>query len=161
MNLICENRALTVVGSSSQPCGLDELKFFVAKEYQGYQLILVLNSGDQYDAVKMRQVNSDKQNYYSYECDGGYVVKIKTGACALSVIGINMEDTADMFSTNAVTVVLKNDSYNFKATINMIESFSVSAANTYSNMYALYQKMNNLAELNIKMLKDMEGGDKS
>lgn len=158
MNLICENRVLTVVGSSSQPCGLDELKFFVAKEYQGYQLILILNAGTQHDAVKLRQVNSEKQNYYSYECDGSYIVKIKTGDCALSIVGINTDGSSDMFSTNTVSIPLKNDNYNFKATINMIENFSVSAASTYANIYALYQKITDMTELNIKMFKDMEGG---
>ena len=158
MNLICENRALTVAGSSSQPCGLDELKFFVAKNYQNCQLILILNGSGQHDAVKLRQVNSDKQNYYSYECDGSYTVKIVAGECSLSIIGINTSDSEDTFSTNSVSVSLKNDDYNFKATINMIENFSTSAANTYANMYALYQKINETAELNIKLLKEIEGG---
>lgn len=83
-------------------------------------------------------------------------IKITSGECKLSLLAVD-KDTAEVkVSTSPITVKLENESYNFKAQIAVIEQFSYTSAEIYKNMAALYDKLTDLSNLNIEMLKEKE-----
>lgn len=159
MNIVCDGSSLKPVKQEAgRAYSLDELVFFVAKKYMGYKLYLIIKSGAKFDAVELKQSNSTNKDYYNFVCAENYPVKIQSGACEFSLLGFTPNSTSPEFSTSSISIQFNNDTYNFKAQINVIEQFSKASAEVYKGMYAIYEQMISLSKLNIDALNDKTGG---
>jgi len=163
MNLIYDGENLTTTKfSSSQTYAPDEITVFISKEYLNCKMYLVVRDcKNKMDVIKLKQINSTNIKYFNYTPAFDSPLKINEGECYISLIGINSENGVVQFSTPSITVLLANIDYNFKAQISLIEQFSKASASTYRQMYELYNKVVELTNMNIDILKSTEGGDEA
>lgn len=155
MNIIFDGNKLTMVRASSQECSLDDIIFFVDKLINKYKLYMIIkDSTAKFDVVELKQTNTTNTKYYNYICSMDCPVKIESGKCELSLLGIDIGTGLVSFSTQPIPINLQNDTYNFKTQISLIEQFSKNAASTYNKMLELYNKVVALSNLNIDMLKE-------
>ena len=158
MNLIYSNEGFKATKfSESQSYSLDEITFFLDKKYVKLRLYLILKDQKNHlDIVGLKQVNSTSTNYYNYECDMATPVKICDGPCSVSIMGIDPATETIALSTGCFALNIKNDIYNFKAQIAMLEVFNRNAADIYNKTLALYQGVVQMSEVNVQMLKEVD-----
>ena len=158
MNLIYSNEGFRATKyTESQSYSLDEIMFFIEKKYVNLRLYLILKDVlNHIDIVKLKQVNSTNVNYYNYTCDVSYPLKINNGVCAISLIGINPNTEHVDLSSTYFTLSLENNLYNFKAQIGLLEQFNRNIADIYNKTFELYQKVVQMSEVNVQMLKEVK-----
>lgn len=154
MNIIYSNDELRATKyTESQSYSLDEITFFIEKKYIKAQFYCVIkDSSGRIDILKMKQVNSTSASYYNYICSMDTPVKIKDGKCSISIMGIDSDDNEINLSSGSFDIVLKNDIYNFKSQIAMLEEFNKSAAGIYNKMLSLYNKVIEISNMNAELL---------
>ena len=141
----------------TEPVNLDEITFCVSKQFYSYKMFAVIKQGTQFEMLELKQANSTKRLFYNYQIEY-YPVKLKNGSCEIQIFGINLEN-GNSFSSDKVNVKIINESYNFKASIYMMEKFNKISSNTYDKMLNIYNKFIELSNINIKVLNDIEGGE--
>lgn len=150
MNLIYSSDGFKATKfTNTQSYSLDEITFFMDKKYVNLKLYLILkDSIGHIDVVSLRQSNSTNSNYYNYECDLSYPIKIKDGLCSISIIGIDPQDNSIKVSTSTFDILLDNILYNFKAQISLLDQFNKNAALIYNKMLSLYNGVVEISKLN-------------
>lgn len=148
--------------NTSQPqitesVSLDEITFCISKQFYSYKMFIVIKQGTQLEMLELKQANSTKRLFYNYQVEY-YPVKLKNGSCEAQIFGINLEN-GNSFSSDKVNLKIVNESYNFKASIYMMEKFNKISSNTYDKMLNIYNKFVELSNINIKVLNDIEGGE--
>ena len=71
-------------------------------------------------------------------------------------MGIDPATETIALSTGCFALNIKNDIYNFKTQIAMLEEFNRNAADIYNKMLALYQGVVQMSEINVQMLKEVD-----
>lgn len=161
MNLIYDGESLsTAKYSSGQIYSLEDITVFVARKFSNCKICLVIrDANNKCDVLELKQINSTNAKYFNYSVSFDSTVKIESGDCSVSLLGINLNSGFVDFSSSFINIKLDNINYNFKSQISMIEQFSKASASTYRQMYELYNKMIKITNLNIEMIKDSEGDD--
>ena len=158
MNLIYSNGELKATKfSSSETYSLDEITFFIEKKYVKLQFYCVIRDRvGKLDVVKLKQANSTSASYYNYVCSMDCPVKAKDGLCSISVMGIDPDTRVVELSTSIFELNIKNDIYNFKVQISLLEEFNQNAANIYNKVLSLYNGVVELSNLNAEVLRKDE-----
>ena len=136
--------------------GLDEIMFYISKQFYSYKMFVVIEQGTQLETLELKQVNSTKRLSYNYKVEY-YPVKLKNGDCQIQIFGINL-DNGKSFISDKVDIKIVNAEYNFKSSIYMMEKFNKTASNIYEKMLNVYDKLVELSNANINILKDIEEG---
>lgn len=153
MNIIYSDDGLRATKyNESKSYSLDEITFFIEKKYIKVQFYCVIkDSIGRIDVVKMKQVNSTSASYYNYICSMDTPVKIKDGKCGISLMGINSDNNEIKLSSCSFDIMLKNDIYNFKSQIAILEEFNQNAANIYNKMLSLYNGVVEISNMNAEL----------
>ena len=78
--------------------------------------------------------------------------KTKDGKCTISLFGIDPATGSIEVSTPNFELNVKNDIYNFKAQISMLEEFNQNAANIYNKILSMYNGVVEMSNLNAEIL---------
>lgn len=158
MNLVYDGSEFkTVKLLESKSYSLDDIDIFVSRKYANCKMFLIVRDNkNKVDTVELKQANSKNIQYYTYKAVMDTPLKFNEGACSVNLIGIDIDTSLIDFSTQPLNVNLVNEDYNFKAQIAQIEQFSKASAATYKKIYELYEKIIEITNLNIEMLKDSQ-----
>lgn len=143
-----------IVEDTSEYVGLDEIMFYISKQFYEYKMFVVLKQGTQLDTLELKQVNSTKRLYYNYQVEY-YPVKLKNGNCEIQIFGVNLTNGKSFCSDN-ITIKIVNEEYNFKSSIYVMEKFNKIASNTYNKMCDVYNKFVDLSNINVNMLQEID-----
>lgn len=154
MNLIFSNGELkSTKFSSSETYSFDQITFFIEKKYVNLQFYCVVKDHtDKIDLLRLKQTNSTSASYYNYVCSMDFPTKAKDGKCTISLFGIDLATSSIEVSTPNFELNVKNDIYNFKAQISMLEEFNQNAANIYNKILSMYNGVVEMSNLNAKIL---------
>lgn len=150
MNIIYDGSSVRVVNQHlDDTYSLDELVFFIDKKtsMKNKLYLIIQDSAQKFDAVSLKQSNSTSSAYYNYVVNVDVPLKIKSGECRLSILGINVKSLEVDFSTSPLTIRLENNTYNFKAQIALIEQFSKTSSDTYKGMLEVCNQFAELLKL--------------
>lgn len=147
----------TSVRQDTNPVGLDEIVFYISKQFYSYSLFIVIQQSTQLEILELKQINSTKRLSYSYKVEY-YPVKLKNGNCSVQIFGVNLEN-GKTFISDKVNVKIINEQYNFKASIYMVEKFNKISSTTYEKMLSVYNKFVELSNININVLNEIERGN--
>lgn len=140
---------------TEEPVGLDEIMFCISKQFYGYKMFVIIKQGTQFETLELKQANSTKRLFYNYQVE--YCpVKLKNGNCEIQIFGINLENDKT-FLSDKINLKIVNESYNFKASVYIMEKFNKISSNTYNKMLNVYDKFVELSDMNIRILSDIEG----
>jgi hypothetical protein len=81
-----------------------------------------------------------------------FPTKAKDGKCTISLFGIDPATGSIEVSTPNFELNVKNDIYNFKAQISMLEEFNQNAANIYNKILSMYNGVVEMSNLNAEIL---------
>ena len=112
---ITYNSGNLIIGDGPEYVGLDEIIFYIPKQFYEYKMFTVLKQGTQLDTLELKQSNSTKRLYYNYRVEY-YPVKLKNGNCEIQIFGINLTNGKSFFS-NKIAIKIVNEDYNFKSSI--------------------------------------------
>ena len=146
----------TSVSQVSNSVGLDDVIFYISRQFYSYKMFVVIKQGTQLEALELKQINSTKRLSYNYKVEY-YPVKLKNGDCQIQIFGINL-DNGKFFVSDEVNAKIANEEYNFKASIYMMEKINKTASNIYEKMLSIYDKLIELSNTNISILKNIEDG---
>ena len=146
----------TSASEDSGSIGLDDIVFYISKQFYSYRMFAVIKQGTQLETLELKQINSTKRLFYNYKVEY-YPVKLKNGSCQIQIFGINL-DNGKFFVSDKVDAKIVNEEYNFKASIYMMEKFNKTASNIYEKMLLIYDKLVELSNTNISVLKEIEEG---
>lgn len=146
----------TSVSQASNSVGLDDIIFCISRQFYSYKMFVVIKQGTQLETLELKQINSTKRLSYNYKVEY-YPVKLKNGDCQIQIFGINL-DNGKFFVSDRVNAKIANEEYNFKASIYMMEKINKTASNIYEKMLSIYDKLVELSNTNISILKNIEDG---
>ena len=154
MNLIFSNGELkSTKFSCSETYSFDQITFFIEKKYTNLQFYCVVKDHTgKIDLLRLKQTNSTSASYYNYVCSMDSPTKTKDGKCTISLFGIDPATGSIEVSTPNFELNVKNDIYNFKAQISMLEEFNQNAANIYNKILSMYNGVVEMSNLNAEIL---------
>lgn len=156
MEISFDGNSMTV-NEMEDGVSLDDIMFSISKQFYPYKMFVVIEQGTQFETLELKQVNSTKRLSYSYKVEY-YPVKLRNGTCTIQLFGINL-DNEKSFVSDKVELRIANESYNFKASIYMLEKFNKISSNTYNRMLNVYNKFVELSNLNVNVLNELEKED--
>ena len=151
---ITYNSGNLIIGDGPEYVGLDEIIFYIPKQFYEYKMFAVLKQGTQLDTLELKQSNSTKRLYYNYQVEY-YPVKLKNGNCEIQIFGINLTNGKSFFS-DKVVIKIVNEDYNFKSSIYIMEKFNKIASNVYDKMCDIYNKFVDLSNINGSILQEID-----
>lgn len=126
---------------------LNDLKFYLPSDKKILTLFCVLKNDTDKDVIKLTYIPSDNKNYNCYEVSNENKTCIKTGETALSLFGINEDNTtitSEYFNLN-----VNVDDFNTFNEIYVIYKLNSEVANYYN-------KINELTKINIELYSKMQ-----
>lgn len=153
MNIVYENKKLFPVKmQENKQYSIDDLVFYIPKNLSDKKIFLIIGDGKDFDAVELKQTNSTSKSYYNYICKMNNVIKVRSGICTFSLIGINKENFQIEFNSSPLSISLENELYNFKVRTSLLEETSKKISDTYKEIATIYNNMISLTRLNIETM---------
>lgn len=128
---------------------LDELKFYIPKEYNELTPFLFVQDSKTIDAIKLSKTKEDG-NYSIYSVALTNTVRAENGNVNIKIIGIWKKDftiTASAFES----IFLNFDNYNLSQQLSVMDELNY-------NILSTYKKMEELTQMNIEIYKNIEEG---
>lgn len=157
MNVVYDSGKLDMINyDANKVYSLDELVFYVPVGIINIKCFLIVSDGSVCDAINLKKSNSTSRMYFSYVCDMSTTLKIKSGKCKLNLLLIDEDTLEPKATTEDIEITIKNEMYNFKTKLCIIEKIDREIKQKYEDINKIYENMVSLTKLNIDVFSRAE-----